>query len=304
MEGQVSAFLSSSEFELAYTPSTRLAYQNDLNRFLHFLEEKLGHSPKVSDFTGENVADFLQSEQKAGRRMSTLLRRRASLRRFASYLRKNNPDWDQSLEGQTDEIQDAIDNAPTGKKTRYLNHEQIDLLWNIHGDSRHPRALRDGAILALLLESALTVRTLLELNTGDLDLDGKQLLLHNDEEEVFIQLEKCLQRMHDYIEDGRPELSYQPDEPALFISQTGGRMSRQSVWQVLRQWGKKAGLPFTLSPRLVRHTAVVQLLEDGKTADELQAMLGHTNPLSTQALLRRLSMDIESVDGANEEDED
>ena len=90
------------------------------------------------------------------------------------------------------------------------------------------------------------------------------------------------------MKEGRPELNYQINEPALFISQTGGRMSRQGVWQALRQWGQKASLPIPLSPRLLRHTAVIRMVHSGRTPAEIQVLLGHSNPLSTQALLRRL----------------
>ncbi len=65
-------------------------------------------------------------------------------------------------------------------------------------------------------------------------------------------------------------------------------MSRQSVWQMLQRWGKLANIPITLSPRLVRHTAVLHLIRNGRPLSEIQILLGHSNFLSTQALIKRL----------------
>jgi integrase/recombinase XerD len=90
------------------------------------------------------------------------------------------------------------------------------------------------------------------------------------------------------MQEGRPNLNSAPDDPALFISQSGARMSRQSIWQVLRQMGKAAQLPVTLTPRLVRHTAALNMVRAGRPLPEIQALLGHSNALSTQALLQRL----------------
>jgi integrase/recombinase XerD len=91
-----------------------------------------------------------------------------------------------------------------------------------------------------------------------------------------------------YLKIGRPELNRSIDEPALFISQVGTRMSRQSAWQVLRHWGELAELPVTLSPRLLRHTAALRMTHASRPISEIQMLLGHSNPLSTQALLHRL----------------
>jgi integrase/recombinase XerD len=94
--------------------------------------------------------------------------------------------------------------------------------------------------------------------------------------------------MERYLLEGRPELNHRADEKALFISQMDGRMSRQGIWQVLRHWGGMVKPPILLSPRLVRHTAALRMAQTGRTIAEIQSLLGHRNPLSTRALLRRL----------------
>ena len=289
METQVRAFLANLESQLAYSPSTRLAYENDLRCFLKYFEGTIGRPPLLEDFNARQVAKFLEAERQAGRRPSTLLRRRASLRRFVSFLRHQKPEWAVKFDAEAHLIDEAISIASPAQKPRYLSPEQINSLWSVLEASPRPRARRDQAILALLLESGLTVGSLIALNITDLDLHAGRLhLCLETGKDIWLPLGKADYALQRYLKEGRPELNCRPGEMALFISQTGGRMSRQGVWQVLRQWGSKAGLPLTLSPRLARHTAAIQLEQAGLSLSDIQALLGHSNPLSTQALLRRL----------------
>ena len=290
MEEQVRHFLVSLEEKLTYSTSTRLAYDNDLRCFMSFLASTLDRPPVPADFTQENIVAFLNAERTAGRRHSTLLRRRASLRRFAIFLGQQNPNWSADLQA-SHLIDEAIAAPSPLVLPRYLTEDQVGSLWTVMEASSRPRTRRDQAILALLLESGLTVGTLIAFDLQDVNLEqGKlRLSLGRTNKEHWISLGDAAQPIRRYMEEGRPELNYQLTEPALFISQTGGRMSRQGVWQVLSQWGSRAGLPMTLSSRLVRHTAAFRLARSGRPLQEIQMLLGHSNPLSTQALLRRLA---------------
>lgn len=291
MEGQVRAFLASLEHESAYSPSTRLAYDNDLRCLLDYLQKTLQRPPLLADFNGAQIAEFLKAERQAGRRPSTLLRRRASLRRFASFLRPNNPDWAAAFDPDSHLIDEAIAETAPLQRPHSLSAAQVAALWSVLEASTSPRARRDQAILALLLESGLTVGTLIALDLPDLDLPGGRLQLQRETgPPAWLALGEAAGPLQRYLQEGRPELNYQPGEPALFISQTGGRMSRQGIWQVLRQWGSRARLPVTLSPRLARHTAAFRLARSGRSLAEIQTLLGHSNRLSTQALLRRLAI--------------
>jgi integrase/recombinase XerD len=289
MKGQVQAFLASLESQEGYSASTRLAYDNDLRCFIRYLEETWGREPALADFSPEQIANFLNAERVAGRRPSTLLRRRASVRRFASFLRQQQPGWAEWFDVNAHLIEEAISGTPPLQQPQYLTVEQVSCLQAVLESAYGPRARRDQAILALLLETGLTVGMLIALNLADLDSrTGSLHLCPEQGREITVPLREAAGALQRYLKEGRPELNYHPHEAALFISQAGGRMSRQGVWQVLRQWGRRAGIPVTLSPRLARHTAAYSLARSGRPLLEIQTLLGHSNPLSTQALLRRM----------------
>lgn len=289
MQAEIDAFLDSLESETSYSHNTRMAYGTDLRLFFNHLQNTLTHPPTLADFRADHVAGFLEAERQGGMRLSTLLRRRASLHRFDQYLHVEGYIHNQLLPPKLQLI-DKTSSIP-GKQTRYLTSEEIASLQNVTSTSRRTLNLRDNAILAMLLETGLSVSGLVTRNLADIDLATSCFHFRSATgEDYWLSLGQSREALLNYIETARPELNPAPGEGALFISQNGIRMSRQNVWQVLKNLGKSAGLSIKLSPRIIRNTATLNLLRSGRPLSEIQLFLGHTNPLSTNALLHRLEM--------------
>ncbi len=289
MENEIQAFFSRLESQPDYAQSTRLAYRSDMLAFYNFLWKKLRRSPSLADFTAQNVTAFLEEEQFNGRRPGTILRRRATLRRFERFLTQEGllPD---GLPGPCTRLMDLLLPGLSSRKPPfYLSDEQVRQLWSCLEASRQALARRDHALLAMLLETGMPVSKLIAIDLNEVDLRaGKVYLPGLGGEGRWMSLGSSAEAVAAYLKDGRPELKNSDEGPALFISQVGTRLTRQSVWQVLRRWGKAAQLPVLLSPRLLRHTAARRMARAGRPLAEIQALLGHRNPLSTQALLQRL----------------
>ena len=166
-------------------------------------------------------------------------------------------------------------------------------LQKILAASPRRRARRDLAIMNLLLETGISVSDLVDLNVSDLDLRVARIhIFSSTEDDKWLPLGKALSAIELYLDTGRPELNPKPNEAALFVSQMGERMSRQGIWQILNYWGTKTTPSIKLSPRILRHTAALKMVKAGFPIKEIQILLGHRNPLSTQALLRRLESNI------------
>ena len=289
METQVNAFLANLAAQSAYAESTRLAYASDLRVFLKYISDTLYRPPQLPDLNPGQVAQFLEAERQAGRRYSTLVRRWVTLRQFAAYLSQQGILADNPLAAGSHLIDGIISSASPLPVPQCLTPDQISRLCSVIDASPRPRARRDLAILMLLLETGLSVAMLTALNLAEINLQaGKVHVLLDNREDAWLSMGNATQPLERYLLEGRPELSRRTDEKALFISQMDGRMSRQGIWQVLRHWGRMVKPPILLSPRLVRHTAALRMTQAGRTISEIQSLLGHRNPLSTRALLRRL----------------
>ena len=186
-------------------------------------------------------------------------------------------------------IQRIISQMPSSQVPKCLSEKQVQRILAILESSTRPRALRDRAIFMLLLETGLSVAKLTALDMTDIDLASSrihvELVTAGD---VWLGMGHAHEHVESYITEGRPNLLDKPGEPALFISQMDGRLSRQGVWQILKYWGMQLEPAITLSPRLVRHSAALRMKKAGLSSEDIQKRLGHRNLLSTQALLRRL----------------
>ena len=67
------------------------------------------------------------------------------------------------------------------------------------------------------------------------------------------------------------------DLPWLFLSRQGGRMSRQRFYQIIRKYGKDAGLPMPIHPHMLRHSCGYNLADRGNDTRIIQDYLGHRN---------------------------
>jgi integrase/recombinase XerD len=289
LETQIQSFLASLATQPKYSASTCSAYASDLRIFFDHLVKTLKRTPIVGDFNTLSLKQFFEAEKNEGRQLSTLLRRRAALQSFEKYLMAEGI----LKEGQFKDDQEMLARIMPGHSGKYLPiylpADSVSSLFSLMEDSPRPLVKRDRALFSLLVEMGLSVSTLISVNLNDLDLRaGKIHLTGALGEDYWLPLGTAANPIECYVKEGRPELHPSPNEPALFVSQNGVRMSRQSVWQILKHWGKLANLDTALSPRVLRHTAALRLLRSGRPVSEIQVLMGHRNPLSTQALLTRL----------------
>ncbi len=164
-----------------------------------------------------------------------------------------------------------------------LSVEQVDALI-AQPDVATPRGLRDRALIELLYATGMRVSELVAVRTSDLHLDEHYLtcLGKGNKERLIPVGEQASAWIRRYQRDGRPALVRGRHSPRLFVNARGGALTRVGFWKILKEYGRRAGLPASLSPHVLRHSFATHLLERGADLRAIQLMLGHRDLSTTQ----------------------
>lgn len=281
----VERFLDHLSMERGLSAHTSAAYRRDLERLIRFAADE-GFS--VTQATPADLHRFLAhlTALRQGRRpaSASIARLISTLRSFYRFL---------LLEGDLTHDPTATLATPTQwqRLPRALSIAEVEQLLN-HPKGRGPLAIRDDAILELLYATGLRVSELVDLTVQNLNLlSGFLICLGKGRKERIVPLgEAARQKLSDYLAAVRPRLLTHrlgggrqgSAGDALFVGQGGRRLSRQSVWHLLKKHARAAGLASPLSPHTLRHSFATHLLLRGADLRAVQAMLGHATIRTTQ----------------------
>ncbi|AWH91978.1 tyrosine recombinase [Dietzia lutea] len=155
------------------------------------------------------------------------------------------------------------------------------------GVDTDPGRLRDRAMLELLYATGARAAELIGLDVDDLDgLDhpegGTVILRGKGGKERLVPVGRpACEAVGAYLTRARPALAKRGG-PALFLNTRGGRISRQTLWNVVSAAAARAGVAQEVSPHSFRHSFATHLLDGGADIRVVQELLGHASVTTTQ----------------------
>jgi integrase/recombinase XerD len=157
-------------------------------------------------------------------------------------------------------------------------------------------------MIELLYATGMRVSELIGIRAVDLHLDASYLTCigKGDKERLIPIGDQATEWVKRYQRDGRPALlpTGVPSGAAgarLFVNARGRPLSRVGFWKILKGYGRRAGLPRTLSPHVLRHSFATHLLEHGADLRAIQTMLGHADLSTTQIYTHVLEARLRTV---------
>jgi integrase/recombinase XerD len=162
-------------------------------------------------------------------------------------------------------------------------HDILRLL-DCCGDA-NPRELRERALLELLYSTGARISEAVGLDVDDVDAKDRTVLLDGKggKQRLVPIGRPALAALEAYLVRARPALAaLGRSTPAVFLNARGGRLSRQSAWQVLKAAADRAGITTDISPHTLRHSFATHLLEGGADVRVVQELLGHASVTTTQ----------------------
>jgi integrase/recombinase XerD len=253
---------------------TAEAYASDLENFFLFrgeLAKKGGESAPPDE---EQIFLYLSWLRARGNTAPTLARRLSALRAFFGFAAE---------EGRM-AANPAV--LPENPKMPFhlpevLSQEEVETLLNAPG-ATDKSGWRDRCMLELLYAAGLRVSELCALTVADLDLQrGLVRVFGKGAKERLSPLHDLMQKMlSTYLRDWRPKFA--PKTKALFPNRSGGGLTRQYVWKMVKQYALKAGISRAISPHTFRHSFATHLLEGGADLRAVQLLLGHADISATE----------------------
>jgi integrase/recombinase XerD len=179
---------------------------------------------------------------------------------------------------------------------KFLSIEEVDALIAAP-DVSTPLGLRDRAMIELLYATGLRVTELVSVRVADLHLDEQYLTCigKGSKERIVPIGEQANDWIARYRSTSRLELLKGRKSPRLFLNARGGSLSRIGFWKILKQHARRANLPSTLSPHVVRHSFATHLLDRGADLRAIQLMLGHADLSTTQIYTHVLEARLRTV---------
>jgi integrase/recombinase XerD len=159
-------------------------------------------------------------------------------------------------------------------------------------------AIRDRAMLEVFYAGALRVSELVNAKLEDLKLDAGYMLVRGkgDKERVVPLGKSAQEALEKYLAEARPVLIVGKNStshkmrdtvhtafrnsPLLFIARGARKLTRQRVWQMVREASAASGRK--ASPHMLRHSCATHMVENGADLRTVQTILGHADISTTQ----------------------
>ncbi|WP_431956845.1 site-specific tyrosine recombinase XerD [Nocardia lijiangensis] len=292
---EIDSYLDHLAVERGAARNTLGAYRRDLDRYRDFLIDRgvteldrVAESD-VADFTVALRAGGEQHPPLAASSVARALIAVRGLHRFAA------------AEGltRTDVAHAVKPPAPGRRLPKALPYDKVLRLLEAAGGPAAgegqdaapavdggPRGLRDRALLELLYSTGARISEMVGLDVDDLDADDRAVVLRGKggKQRMVPIGRPALAAVDAYLVRGRPTLAAAGKNAAgaLFLNARGGRLSRQSAWQVLQTAAERAGIGAAVSPHTLRHSFATHLLDGGADVRVVQELLGHASVTTTQ----------------------
>lgn len=170
-------------------------------------------------------------------------------------------------------------------KKQHLSENKIGDLLEYYKE----KSLRDFAIVNLLLRTGLRTIEVVRADVGDITFKGdKRVLLvwgkgHTEKDSFVVLTDKAYLPIREYLDSRKGVKSGDP----LFVSNSrrngGERLTTRTISGICKEGLREVGLDGKeFTAHSLRHTTAVEILKNGGEITDVQRVLRHTSPVTSQ----------------------
>ena len=276
-----SAYIDHLRIERGLSENSLTSYGRDLRYFLEFLQNR---DLELSQVTATVLSDFEVWLKDRSLAISSINRTNSAVKSFLIYCAR-----EYGLNLPTGEISS---HKIARKLPKALTIDEITSLIESAKSLSEATSLRDVALLELLYSTGGRVSEIIGINIIDLAkvesenevIQTIKLRGKGAKERIVPIGSYALSALDNYLVRIRPALVAKSakNENALFLNSRGGRLSRQSAWNIVLEAAQACGLEGKVSPHVFRHSYATHLLDGGADIRVVQELLGHSSVTTTQ----------------------
>jgi integrase/recombinase XerD len=145
-------------------------------------------------------------------------------------------------------------------------------------------------VISLLYGCGLRLQEVRSLMKDNFDFEEEliHIKLSKGKKDRFVKIPSSIKKnLRNYMKiDG---------SKALFTSQRGGKLSTKTIYKIVQNAARRAGITKRVYPHLLRHSFATHLLEQGVDLRIIQKLLGHSDIKTTQIYLQVSQASIKNV---------
>ena len=266
----------------SYLRDVKRSSQNTISSYLRDIRQlsEYLHAHTDADLGSaeeEELCEYIDWMRSNGKSVATVSRAIASLKNFYGFLLNNH----------------YVQHNPTGKLVpdkakqklpQILSSKEVELLL-AQPECTDAKGYRDRAMLELLYATGIRVSELIHLKTQDVNLMMGYITCRDEKERIVPFGGPAKKALEQYLGSARAALMHGREDDVLFVNCSGGPMSRQGFWKILKSYAKSAGITADITPHTLRHSFATHLLQNGADLKSVQEMMGHADISTTQMYL-------------------
>ncbi|MBP7864421.1 MAG: site-specific tyrosine recombinase XerD [Acidobacteria bacterium] len=268
----IGEYLNHLLVEKGLASNSLAAYRRDLAKLAGFAGER---QLEPAALTRTDLLEFLKSLYLQNYKPTSIARMVTSVRGFYRFLV-----FDGLLAADPAHLLESPQrwkNLP-----KYLDPDEVTRLLLAPGTDK-PAGVRDRAILEILYATGLRVSELTGLRVQDFqpEIGFLTCIGKGNKERIIPVGTHAADWVRRYLRECRPLFVKRP-VAVLFVNRRGVGFTRQGIWKLVRDCGRKAGITKPLTPHVLRHSFATHLLEHDADLRSVQMMLGHADISTTQ----------------------
>lgn len=275
-QSYLKGFKSYLKLERSLSGNSIDAYLSDIDKLIQYFQSQQ-LAPSLPQITSDDLKTFLSWINELGMVASTQARIISGLKAFFTYLM----------------LEEVIDRNPTELIEAPRSSRKLPDTLNIHEinalidaiDMSTPEGMRNKGIMEVLYGCGLRVTELTELRISNLypQIEFIKVIGKGNKERLVPIGSVALKYIDLYLTSVRVHLNIKKgNEDYIFLNRFGAKLSRISIFNIIKVLAQVIGLKKNISPHTFRHSFATHLIEGGADLRAVQEMLGHSSITTTE----------------------